>query len=341
VVIERNGGGDGLPASDVWVVVIGRNEGERLRRCLQSLRRQSEKIVYVDSGSADGSADYAESVGVDVVRLDVSTPLCAGRARNEGFDRVLRLWPDATCVQFVDGDCELDGEWLRLARRYLAEHSSWAIVAGRVQERYPEKSVYNLLCDMEWNTPVGEVEACGGIFMARVAAFQEVAGFDQALIAGEEPELCYRLRQKGWRIHRLDHPMAVHDAAMVRFSQWWRRSVRSGHAYAQGAAIQGRSQEGENIRRSVGIWFWGAVVPMASILVAWPRVWLAAVIVCTLYGVQVLKIMLTSLNLPYPLKAIVLYSFFMVMAKIPQLLGQMTYGVKRLSRETMSIIEYK
>ena len=78
---------------------------------------------------------------------------------------------------------------------------------------HPEASVYNRLCDFEWDTPVGDAEACGGDFLARAAAFGSVGGFDERMIAGEEPELCYRLRRGGWRIHRADHAMTLHDAA--------------------------------------------------------------------------------------------------------------------------------
>ncbi len=61
-------------AGQVGVIVIGRNEGERLKRCLNSLRHDCPVMVYVDSGSTDGSVEFAESIGVKVVRLDLSTP---------------------------------------------------------------------------------------------------------------------------------------------------------------------------------------------------------------------------------------------------------------------------
>ena len=56
--------------NDLGVVAIGRNEGERLRSCLLALGPQSLPIVYVDSGSTDGSPDLAVSLGVAVVEFD-------------------------------------------------------------------------------------------------------------------------------------------------------------------------------------------------------------------------------------------------------------------------------
>src|SRR4249919_2565668 len=96
--------------SKVGVVAIGRNEGERLRKCLESVNRTAEWVVYVDSGSTDGSAAMARDMGV---------PFTAGRARNEGFRRLREVAPSLAYVQFVDGDCELIEYWLEKAVVYL------------------------------------------------------------------------------------------------------------------------------------------------------------------------------------------------------------------------------
>src|SRR5688572_6905256 len=184
----------------VGVVIIGRNEGERLRRCLHSVLRDGRRVVYVDSGSEDGSPSYARTVGAEVVELDMFRPFTAARARNAGLGRLLESEPDTDFVQFVDGDCEIVGGWLDLAARRLAADTDTAAVCGRLRERYPERSIYNRLCDLEWNTPVGERESCGGIAMYRVADVAAAGGFDPTIAAGEEPELCMRLRRLGKRI---------------------------------------------------------------------------------------------------------------------------------------------
>ena len=69
----------------IAVVVIGRNEGERLRQCLMSIDKGVAGIVYVDSGSTDQSIALAESLGAQVVELDASIPFTAARARNVGI----------------------------------------------------------------------------------------------------------------------------------------------------------------------------------------------------------------------------------------------------------------
>ena len=218
--------------ADVGVVAIGRNEGVRLRRCLASVVGRGMPVVYVDSNSTDGSTELARSMGAEVVELDMSLPFSAARARNEGFERLARVAPDVKFVQFVDGDCEVVEGWIDRARVELDSRPDVAVVCGRRRERFPEASVYNRLADLEWDTPVGEAEACGGDAMMRVAAFRQAAGFDPTVAAGEEPELCQRIREKGWKVLRVDAEMTLHDSAMLTFGQWWTRAVRSGYGAA-------------------------------------------------------------------------------------------------------------
>src|SRR5665213_3344906 len=158
------------------VVAIGRNEGDRLKKCLASAFQPS-LMVYVDSGSTDDSVAWAKQTGADVVLLDPGQPFTAARARNAGFRRLRELAPRLDYVQFVDGDCELATAWPRHAIASLAGRGDVCTVFGRLRERFPEKSIYNRLCDDEWNVPVGEARACGGISMMRTSALENVGGF--------------------------------------------------------------------------------------------------------------------------------------------------------------------
>lgn len=319
------------------VVAIGRNEGERLKRCLHSALSTTPHVVYVDSGSQDGSVVFARSVDVDVVELDTSTPFTAARARNAGFRRLKELVPAVEFVQFVDGDCEFASGWLAEAAAFLLATPKAAAACGRLRERHPERSIYNRLCDAEWNTPIGRALACGGIAMMRADPFDQVQGFREGLIAGEEPELCLRLRRGGWEIWRLDAEMAWHDAAMTRFGQWWRRSERAGHAYAEGSALHGKSPERHWVRESRSSWFWGAGLPVAALLAAslfgsWGLLLLLA------YPLQFLR-MLTRSTDEASLK--VPRAFFLLLGKFPEMLGQVRYWKNRAARRRSLLIEYK
>lgn len=217
------------PREQTGAVAIARNEGERLRCCLHSLAGRFGHVVYVDSGSTDGSQAFARGLGVEVAELDTGRPFSMARARNAGFARLRAALPELRYVQFIDGDCELDPRWVDTAVDWLDRHPETTVVCGRRRERHPDRSVYNRLCDIEWNTPVGEARSCGGDALMRADALAAAGGYREELIAGEEPELCLRLRRQGGRIERIDAPMTLHDAAILRFGMWWRRTLRGGY----------------------------------------------------------------------------------------------------------------
>lgn len=324
----------------VGLVAIGRNEGERLRQCLDSVVGKVERIVYVDSGSTDGSVELARSLGVDVVELDLSIPFTAARARNSGVAHLLQASPQTEFVQFVDGDCEVAPGWLDYALAQLDANPNVAVVCGRRRERFPEQSLYNRLCDIEWDTPIGEAKACGGDSMMRVAAFQQAGGFNSTLIAGEEPELCVRIRQNGWKILRLDAEMTRHDAQMRRFGQWWKRMLRGGHAFAEGAWLHGQTPERHWVKESRSIWIWGLLVPLLALGMAWFTKGLSLLLLGG-YPLMAYRIRRYMQQQGLPAKDAWLYGLFCLLAKFPQLQGQLQFHLNRLLGRRNVLVEYK
>ena len=325
----------------VGLVIIGRNEGQRLRRCLESSLGHAAHTVYVDSGSTDGSVALARSMNVDVVELDTTVPFTAARARNAGVDRLRKLAPDTAYVQFVDGDCEINPAWWATASNCLDQRPDVAAVCGRRRERFPDASLYNRMCDLEWDTPIGDATECGGDSMMRLAHFTAVNGFDPTLIAGEEPELCLRLRQHGWKIERLDAEMTLHDAAMTKFSQWWRREKRSGYAFAEAAHRFGHTPERFRVHWTRRNWFYGLILPLLALAPAWPtHGW--SLLLLLAYPLQWLKVhrhCRRNRHMSPPDAR--LYATFVVLAKFPMAAGQVKYLVSRLTRKPSKLIEYK
>jgi GT2 family glycosyltransferase len=325
---------------EVGIVAIGRNEGERLRTCLTSALALSPHVIYVDSGSIDVSAALATSLGTAVVDLDLSTPFTAARARNAGFAKLMEFQPQLEFVFFTDGDCEIISTFIPKAIDAMSGDASVAVVCGRRRERHPDASIYNQLCDIEWNTPVGEAKSCGGDALMRASAFKAAGGFNPAVIAGEEPELCVRLRAAGHKILRIDAEMTLHDAAMMRFSQWWKRNVRSGHAYAQGAALHGAPPEKHWVKEVRSNDFWGLTVPAAAIVLGLFTHGVGGILLLFLaYDVLAFKIYRRAKPALGPNTA--LYTFFIVLGKIPQAWGQFRFRVARLLGRRPQIIEYK
>ena len=322
------------------VVVIGRNEGARLVRCLKSLGGMP--CVYVDSGSTDDSVVQSRKLGVKVVELDLNKPFTAARARNEGFRYLDSMVEGLEFVMFVDGDCEITPNWFEDGLASIASEPDVAVVCGRRRERYPSSTVYNQMCDIEWNTPVGEAKACGGDAIYSAKAFRFVGGFDGSFIAGEEPELCFRLRRAGYKILRIGSEMTLHDAAMTRFGQWWKRSERSGHAYYLGYYAHGGCEDERFRRKEVrSILFWGSV-PLFGVLLSLLLLSILPVItvlLClVLQSIKVLRYMNTQ-GLRQGIAPV--YASFTILGKAPQLLGVIKAWYKLKFGKDMHLVEYK
>jgi glycosyltransferase involved in cell wall biosynthesis len=338
------------------VVAIGRNEGERLRLCLASVVGRGMTVVYVDSASTDGSVELARSMGAQVVELDMSLPFSAARARNAGFERLVEVAPGVKFVQFVDGDCEVVSSWIERAAAELSARPEAAVVCGRRRERFPEASVYNRLADLEWDTPVGEAKSCGGDAMMRVDAFRGVGGFDPSVAAGEEPELCQRLRGKGHKVLRVDAEMTLHDSAMLHFGQWWKRAVRSGYGAADVAARFGEQGLFVHHVRSARRWAIGwplcvvaafmvplFILSLAGVSTGIALVWAAActaLVAAALPG-QMLRLAIKARRRVPDWKTAITYGVLIMLGKWANLVGQMRYSRDRSAGRNTRLIEYK
>lgn len=318
---------------NVAAVAIGRNEGERLRRCLRSLADQGVPVVYVDSGSTDDSVAFARSMGCRVVTLDLLQPFTAARARNAGF---ATLDPAPEYVQFVDGDCAVEPGWIAAGMAYLDRHPDHAIVTGWRSEIAPEASVWNAMCDHEWHRPAGEIAVCGGDMMVRSGAFAAVGGFDPAIIAAEDDDLCLRLGKAGYRLHRLPLAMTRHDAAILRLSQWWQRATRAGHGFAEVGARHPPHFRAE-LRRALV--FGGVVWPLLVLgLVVW---WPMAVAMGALLLLSWWRSMTGLRRDGIALAQAARFAVFLVLSKLPNLIGMVRYHLRRMRGQAPRLIEYK
>ena len=328
---------DHVPPGTVGVVVIGRNEGERLRRCLTSAVREARHLLYVDSGSSDGSVALAQSLGVETFALDPGMPFSAARARNEGQAQLRQRQPHLQYLQFVDGDCELCEGWLSDAAEFLDSHADVAVALGRLREKRPEISIFNTMIQFEWDLPTGEVRSCGGIAMMRATAFDAVQGFRTDLIAGEEPELCLRLMRKGWRIWRLDEDMALHDLAISRFAQWFKRALRTGHTFAEGVALHGAPPERHYLREYRSALFWGLCIPFATlalVAIVGPR----GALLLALYPLQIIRLARRGER---SARANWWRGLLLVIGKFPEVLGVLLFHVRRALGQRPRLIDYK
>lgn len=319
----------------IGVVIIGRNEGQRLIDCIRSVDKAAARVVYVDSGSTDGSLDAAAALGAETVSLDMSIPFTAARARNAGYRRLLEMGsPDY--VQFVDGDCEIVDGWIEKAAAFLDENTAVAAACGRRREKFPERTIYNRLCDREWDTPVGEALACGGDVLMRASALDEVGGYRDALIAGEEPELCVRLRAADWRIYRLDAEMTGHDIAMTSLGQWLKRARRAGHAFAEVSHLHKGKPENIWARETLRALGWSAIAPAA--LLAGPIIHPIGFALIFAYPLQIARMAIRER--PQNIDSW-LYAGLIMLQKPWEAAGVTQYWLSKWRKRAPAIIEYK
>ena len=321
----------------VSAIIIGRNEGERFKACVQSLAvgdYQRLKKIYVDSGSTDGSLEFAQDNGWHTVSLDMSKPFTAARARNAGAEYCREQWPETQGLMFIDGDCSVAPDWLATGVAFLNARPDVVGVAGQRQERFPEASIYNQLCDMEWRTPEGSVDYVGGDSLVRAKPFWDVGGFDAAIIAGEEPELFLRLRAKGYAVWCLDVLMTEHDANIHRGRQWFKRVQRAGYAFAR---VRAKHQTDFWRKEERSIVVWGGVIPTFVV---------AAMVLCSvntiglfaaLLAVQWWRIgrSLSGYKRPY------LYAWFCLIGKPVEFSGVLKCWRAVRARQAETLIEYK
>jgi glycosyltransferase involved in cell wall biosynthesis len=327
---------------DVSVVVIGRNEGGRLQRCLQSVAQAHwgntrYELIYVDSRSTDQSVANAHAQGAKVIVLDNASP-CASKARNLG-------WREASgeYILFLDGDTELHADFVQRGLSTLVDLKLCAVWGHRRESR-PAQSLYTKVLDLDWIYPVGRTLYFGGDVLVRRAALAQVEGFDPSLKAGEEPEMCARLRAAGWEIEHIDAPMTLHDLAVNSFRPYWLRAYRSGIAYAEVAQrmkTRGDVLWQHEARRD----FRHGVVFLMSPFLFFVVLWLNPTLALTSIALALLFLARTARRCAWkaPGQWILCtqYAVHVHFQKIPALFGQFKWRQAKRSRSEIALVDYK
>ncbi|MCD4673028.1 MAG: hypothetical protein K8R77_10225, partial [Anaerolineaceae bacterium] len=261
--------------------------------------------------------------------------------RNTGFERLIALAPHLDYGQFIDGDCEVVPGWFEAALAVLDSRQSVVAVCGKRMERYPTRTPYNCICDIEWRiSPAGAVKKFGGDVMLRVDGFKRVKGYDPNVIAAEDDELSIRLRRQGDKIIRLDRNCTLHDANITRLSQWWHRAKRCGHGYAHLFALYGMAPEyyfRSEVRSSL---FWGVAWPLAVLTLS-ILVHPAVLLMLGAYPLMAWRNFRYMKKLGFSRWESFLWCLSCAGAKFPQVLGMFAYLKRRLLMKNFTIIEYK
>jgi glycosyltransferase involved in cell wall biosynthesis len=325
------------------IVVIGRNEGDRLTACLESIRSARKmpepvELIYVDSASTDGSPERAAALGATVIVLGHGK-LSAARARNAG-------WRTATAplILFLDGDTILDPDFVCRALKEFADPDV-AVIWGHRREIRTAASVYNKIVDLDWIAPPGLSDFCGGDSLIRREVLERVNGFDPDLIAGEEPDMCRRMRAGGAKILHIDAPMTGHDIAILRLSQYWRRAVRTGFAYAEISEryrhtpdpLWARESRANFLRGSLYISIGVGTCVAAALL----RSWVPLIVLALGGSALAVRTAVSSRWKDVPWNTLLLFGFHSHLQHVPILQGQILYFWGRRRGQRRGLIEYK
>jgi mycofactocin system glycosyltransferase len=184
-------------AVDVTIVVPVRDRADALDRCLAGA---AHPVIVVDDGSADAAAIAAVCArhGARTLRRDSAGG--PGAARNHALRHVT-----SELVAFLDSDCVAPPGWVEALAGHFGDPRV-AAVAPRVLDRALDMGGRPAAV-----APGGRVPYVpGAALVVRRAALGP--GFDAALRYGEDVDLVWRLRDRGWRV-RYDPRVTVrHDA---------------------------------------------------------------------------------------------------------------------------------
>lgn len=311
----------------VSFVVIGRDEAAHLGASVRSLAdqgipRSQMEVIYVDSGSVDGSPEIAQRFGADRIVLLARSEASAAKARNQGA-RLAR----AEFIQFVDGDTTLEAGWTAHGLGVLRPAPRLAGIAGALKESMPDRNLYHRVLDLDWPSSTGPVPFVGGNAMYRRSALLDVGGFDECLGLGEEPELGVRLRERGWTLRQLSRPMARHDVDISRFADYLGQMYGNGVACGRVVRATGGLHRGFWRDRFLGLMAWAAtlfLVPLLALLAALQSPALGAIVgsayfvgLVVLIGSKACAFVQRGL----PLSAALAYALHTYFSKLPRALG--------------------
>ena len=202
------------------VVVIGRNEAERLPALFPSLPpRAGVEWIYVDSRSGDRSVEIALKHGARVYLMEPHPSLCAASGRYAGTLEARGRW-----ILYLDGDMVLQGEFVHFLDRLRegeAELPPGAVgFVGKTRSLFLDGEGALLSSSDNVCLPAGRrslrgrwgrpADYHGGAVLYLREAVLQAGNWDPAVSQLEEIDLYSRIRSLGFHIRALDLPMADH-----------------------------------------------------------------------------------------------------------------------------------
>ena len=276
-------------------------------------------------------------IGRNEGELNDASP-CAAKARNLGWTRARGEF-----ILFLDGDTQLDPDFVARALQTLEDPvlcAAW----GHRRESDPGQSIYTRVLDLDWVYPVGRTQYFGGDVLVRRTALASVDGFDPTLKAGEEPEMCARLRAAGWQIEHIDAPMTRHDLAVNTLRAYWLRAYRSGIAYAEVADRMKRRNDPMWQREALRDFVHGILLialPFVFLLTLFCSLWLTALLCAAVGAVLYRTVLRCRWKAPEDPVLCWEYAVHAYLQKVPALFGQLEWRRANRASDEIALVDYK
>lgn len=248
----------------VSVIIKTLNEAKRIARTIEFALaglpvgpsgRQGE-VIIADSGSSDATIEIASRYPVRIVQIESPAKPSCGIGPQLGYQYARH---DLVCL--LDGDMDLDPDFLPEAIAYLDKHPQAGGVTGHVEEMMLGNLEYTRR--VQRNAPenrIGSIDRMNGGGLYRRAAIDS-SGYmtDRNLHGYEEFDLGVRLRHAGWQLYRLDRRFVRHYGHAVNSYKLLVRRWKTKYLFGIG----------ELLRASVGKPYFGQLIKELPELKLW------------------------------------------------------------------------
>jgi GT2 family glycosyltransferase len=237
----------------ISIIIKTLNEEANIARAIESAlvaaAPHGGEVIVADSGSKDRTVEIAMGYPTLVVQLENFDERCCGVGPQLGYQH-----SSGEYVYVLDGDMQLDAGFLRQALELLEHQPSIAAVGGLTREMRVRNIEFKNRGRHFLNRQVedgSEVECLVGGGLYRRRAIEDVGYLsDRNLHGFEEYDLGARLRQKGWRVVRINTYAVDHYSYQLgTYRLLWYR-VRAGRLLALGEILRAGAREGY-MRRAV------------------------------------------------------------------------------------------
>lgn len=190
---------------NISIIIKALNEEKSIARAIESalaaVAPLGGEVILADSHSTDNTVSIAQTYPIRIVQLANPEERCCGIGPQLGYQVA-----QGEFIYILDGDMQMLPDFLPQAINFMQENPQVAGIAGNIIEmnttslEYVSRNEKN-----DAHRKPGIVDRLDGGGLYRKSAIESVGYFsNRNLHSYEELDLAVRLRQAGWKLHRID-----------------------------------------------------------------------------------------------------------------------------------------